>query len=53
MYRKSLTVALPNLFYLDERPVFEGERLTADAFKRGGKEEEERARAEYAANKKR
>lgn len=53
MYRKSMTMALPNLQYLDERPVFEAERLTADAFKRGGKEEEERVRKEWADRKQR
>lgn len=53
MYRKSMTMNLPNLHYLDERPIYDAERLTADAFKRGGKEEEERVRQEYAANKKR
>lgn len=53
MYRKRMTMALPNLYYLDERPVFEAERLCADAFLRGGKEEEERVRKEWAANKKR
>jgi len=52
MYRKNMTICLPNLYYLDERPVFEAERLTADAFKRGGKEEEERVRAEWASNQK-
>lgn len=51
MYRKNMTMALPNLHYLDERPVFEAERLTADAFKRGGKEEEERVRKEWADKK--
>jgi len=44
---------MPNLYYLDERPVFESERLTADAFKRGGKDEEERVRSEWAANQQR
>lgn len=44
---------MPNLYYLDERPVFEAERLCADAFKNGGKEEEERVRSEWASNKKR
>lgn len=47
-YRKILTVNMPNLYYLDERPIFDYERLLADAFKRGGKEEEERVRIEYA-----
>lgn len=51
-YRKNLLMALPNLYYLDERPVFEAERLCADAFKVGGKEEEERVRSEWASKKK-
>ena len=45
-YRKILTVSMPNLYYLDERPIFDYERLLADAFKRGGKEEEERVQAQ-------
>jgi len=47
-YRKILTISMPNLYYLDERPIFDFERLLADAFSRGGKEEEERVRKEYA-----
>ena len=35
---------MPNLYYLDERPIFDFERLLAEAFARGGKEEEERVR---------
>ncbi len=46
-------MALPFLYYLDERPVFEAERLCADAFRAGGKDEEERVRSEWAANQKR
>jgi dynein assembly factor 1 len=53
MYRKNLLMAMPNLYYLDERPVFEAERLCADAFKLGGKDEEERVRSKWAANQKR
>jgi dynein assembly factor 1 len=49
LYRKNLIMCLPNLYYLDERPVFDYERLTADAFKAGGKDEEERVRADWAA----
>jgi dynein assembly factor 1, axonemal len=49
-YRKNLLMAMPFLHYLDERPVFEAERLCADAFKVGGKDEEERVRSEWAAN---
>jgi hypothetical protein len=31
---------MPSLYYLDEKPIFEEERLCAEAFHRGGKEEE-------------
>ena len=44
LYRKNMIMQLPKLQYMDERTIFEAERLTADAFKRGGKEEEERVR---------
>lgn len=43
---------MPNLYYLDERPIFDFERLLADAFNRGGKEEEERVRKDYAETQK-
>jgi len=46
-----LVCALPNLAYLDERPINEIERLTADAFVRGGIEEERRVRDEYIKKK--
>ena len=39
-YRKTIINACPQLTYLDERPVFEDERRTAQAFFRGGPEEE-------------
>jgi hypothetical protein len=51
-YRKVLTINIPNLYYLDERPIFDFERMLADAFNRGGKEEEEKCRKEYADSKK-
>lgn len=51
-YRKNLTAAIPSLGYLDERPIEDYERLLVDAFARGGKDEEERCRAEYADKKK-
>lgn len=47
-YRKILTMNMPNLYYLDERPIFDFERMFAEAFSRGGKDEEERVRKEYA-----
>ena len=47
MYRKNLTGSLKNLYYLDDRPVFESERIFADAWKKGGKEAEQQARQKY------
>jgi len=44
MYRKKITAGMPSLTYLDDRPIYEIERITIDAFKRGGAEEEERVR---------
>lgn len=35
-YRKTMTARLPNLLYLDDRPVFEDDRRKAIAFARGG-----------------
>lgn len=48
MYRKNLTANLKNLNYLDDRPVFESERIFADAWLRGGAEAEREARKAYA-----
>jgi dynein assembly factor 1 len=39
-YRKSLTVYCKELRYIDDRPVFEDDRRCAEAFNRGGIEEE-------------
>jgi len=47
-YRKSFITALPSLCYFDEKPVTELERMFAEAYIRGGKEEEIRVRDEYA-----
>lgn len=49
MYRKNLTAHLKNLNYLDDRPVFDSERLFADAWLNGGAEAEREARRAYAA----
>ena len=39
---------MPQLVYFDERPVSETDRMLAEAFVRGGKEEEIRVRDDYA-----
>merc|ERR1719336_3415313 len=52
-YRKTTTVVCKELKYLDDRPVFPEDRRAADAFNRGGLEEERaerrRIREENAA----
>lgn len=50
-YRKVLTVTIPTLQYLDDRPVFELDRLAAEAWHRGGREEEMATRQRYQADK--
>lgn len=51
MYRKRLTVGMKNLYYLDDRPIFEIERLAADAWAAGGAEAEQEARLKYQEKK--
>ncbi len=46
-YRKKLIYSLPNLKYLDDRPIFEDERRYAMAFQRGGIEEERLERDKF------
>ncbi|CDW79659.1 dynein assembly factor axonemal [Stylonychia lemnae] len=51
-YRKRLTVGMKNLYYLDDRPIFEIERLAADAWAAGGAAAELEARQTYHQKKK-
>jgi len=50
-YRKNFIAKLKELRYLDDRPVFEDERRFAEAFARGGIEEERKERALYKKEK--
>lgn len=43
-----MIVTIPSLVYFDERPVTATDRMLAEAFMRGGKDEEIRVRDEYA-----
>jgi len=52
--RRQLVLACPTLYYLDDRPINEWERKRIIAFEEGGKEAEDKVRAEaesqYRAN---
>jgi len=50
-YRKNLLSTMPQLAYLDERPVFELERVAVNAWKEGGIEAERAARKQFQADK--
>ena len=43
-YRKTMIAKIPTLKYLDDRPVFPEDRRFAEAFFRGGFEEERKER---------
>jgi len=43
-YRKTVIDRIPSLKYLDDRPVFADDRRNAEAFARGGMEEERKER---------
>lgn len=42
---------MKNLYYLDDRPVFEVERIAADAWALGGAEAESKARQDFHEKK--
>ena len=46
-YRKTVVIMLPNLTYLDTRPIFEKERKSIHAWKEGGREAEAQAVKDY------
>ncbi|XP_055305915.1 dynein axonemal assembly factor 1 homolog [Sitodiplosis mosellana] len=48
-YRKTMTVECKNLTYLDSRPIFDKDRACAEAWKRGGYEEEKREKSKWDA----
>lgn len=45
-YRVTMTRQLPELNYLDDRPIFDHERMVANAFMKGGEEEVKRVKEE-------
>nr|XP_033336593.1 dynein assembly factor 1, axonemal homolog isoform X2 [Megalopta genalis] len=47
LYRKTMILKCKNLNYLDDRPVFERDRACAEAWMRGGPEEEEAERRRW------
>lgn len=50
-YRKTMIAKLPSLKYLDDRPVFVDDRRNAEAYARGGMDEERAERARIAEEK--
>jgi hypothetical protein len=50
-YRKLMITSIPTLLYLDERPVNENERRTAEAWQRGGREAEEEEKVKIQQEK--
>jgi ribosomal protein L14E/L6E/L27E len=51
-YRKTVLTTIPALGYLDDRPIFEVERVAVDAWAAGGFEAERHARQEFERKQK-
>lgn len=51
-YRKVMTIKCKELRYIDDKPIFEDERRFAEAFSRGGLDEERAEREKYRQEKK-
>ncbi len=50
-YRKTIITKIPNIKYIDDKPVFEDEKRFAEAWARGGLEEERKERERYRKEK--
>ena len=50
-YRKTLVTKIPTLKYLDDKPVFEEDRRFAEAWARGGIQEERTERDKFKKEK--
>lgn len=46
-----MTINLPKLSYLDDRPIWELDRIAADAYREGGEEAEKKAWLDFAIAK--
>lgn len=50
-YRKTIITKIPTIKYIDDKPVFEDERRFAEAWARGGLDEERKERERYKKEK--
>ena len=46
-----MTYKCPGLYYLDEKPIFEEDRMLIEAFMEGGKDQEQRVKLELEDKK--